>query len=130
VQIVIDASAIIAILFNEPSKTAIIEKTKSVDLVSPLSLTWEVGNAISASIKRGRITPEQGIQAIRQYNSIEIRLVDVDLEEAIIISSRLKLYAYDAYLLCCASNLKLPLLCLDKRMAQTAREIGIRTIEV
>jgi predicted nucleic acid-binding protein len=128
--IVVDASAILAVLLNETSRPAIIEATTGMEAISPSSLPWEVGNALSANVKRKRLTTEQAIQAVQAYHKISIRLIDVDIEQAIRISNELNLYAYDAYILLCAYVFKAPLLCLDKQMVKLAKGMGIKTVEV
>lgn len=40
------------------------------------------------------------------------------------------LYAYDAYVLDCASRHAAPLLTLDRGLKQAAKDIGIRLLEV
>ena len=129
-RIVVDASVIMAVLLNEVMKPEIIQATKGVLIVSPASLPWEIGNALSANVKRKRISPEQAIQAIQDFQKIDIRLVDIDLERAIRLSCEHNIYAYDAYLLACASGLGLPLFCLDENMIRIATRIGIKTMEV
>jgi predicted nucleic acid-binding protein len=46
------------------------------------------------------------------------------------LATKYNIYAYDAYLLWCAVIMKVPLLCPDKAMANLAKEMGIKTIEV
>ena len=130
VQIVVDASVILAVLLNETTKKAIIKNTQGAEIVSPSSLPWEVGNALSSNVRKNRISPEQAIQAAREYQKIDVRLIDIDLEQAIQISNRYRIYAYDAYVLECAARLRSPLLCLDSTMSLLAKEMGIELIEV
>jgi uncharacterized protein with PIN domain len=47
-NIVVDTSVIIAVITNEPHKPQLIDITREVDLLAPLSLHWEIGNAFSA----------------------------------------------------------------------------------
>ena len=129
-QIVVDASAVIAVLLNEASKPDIIQATVGAEIVSPASLSWEVGNALSANVKKKRISPEQALAAAHEYYTIDIRLIDIDIEEAIQLSNTHNIYAYDAYVLLCAASLKSPLLCLDGPMTNLAKSMGIVTIEV
>jgi predicted nucleic acid-binding protein len=129
-RIVIDASIVVAVLLNEPQKAAIVEFTKGTEVISPTSLPWEVGNAISANVRKKRITHEQAIQAIQDYHKIDVRLVDIDIEESIRISNQYHIYAYDAYVLLCAMIFKAPLFCLDEGMGNLAKLMGIKTIEV
>lgn len=129
-EIIIDASAIIAVIANEPEKAALIEMTKDTDLLAPLSIPWEIGNAFSAMLKRRRISVDQAVQALGIYSTIPIRLVDVELAEAIHLADRLNIYAYDAYLLCCAQRYKAPLLSLDQDLLTAARVLGLPVLEV
>ncbi len=82
-NIVVDASVLIAIVTNEPKKKELIELTRNVDLIAPHSIHWEIGNAFSAMLKRNRISVRDAIKAMRVYQKIPIRMVDVELEETI-----------------------------------------------
>lgn len=129
-DMVIDTSVIIAVIANEPGKKALVESTKGADLVAPHSVHWEIGNALSAMLKRHRISVEQAVRAVQIYRQIAIRFVEVELEEALEIADALGIYAYDAYLLRCALRYKSPLMTLDRRLAKAAKEIGANVVEV
>lgn len=128
-DIVIDASAIIAIVANEPEKASLIELTVGADLIAPASIHYEIGNAFSAMLKRQRITLSQVTTALRLCQSIPIRYVNVDLPAAMRIASELDLYAYDAYLLHCAEKYRSPLLTLDRKLGANAEAYGVTIIE-
>lgn len=55
-DIVIDTSVIIAVIANEPEKGDLVELTKGANLIAPLSVHWEIGNAFSAMLKRRKAT--------------------------------------------------------------------------
>ena len=129
-NIVVDTSVIIAVIANEPTKPTLIRLTKGADLIAPRSVHWEIGNALSAMFKRGRITVAQALQAVKVYRTIPIRLVDVELEQSLRIADTLGIYAYDAYLIRCALKYKSPLLSLDQRLADSAKRMKARVIEV
>ena len=129
-DLVIDTSAIIAVIANEPERQAIVAQAADSALVAPASVHWEVGNAFSAMFRRRRITLEQARLAIRSYEQIRIRFMDIDLTQSLELSEQLDIYAYDAYVLASALNLRLPLLTLDQRLATVAPLIGVRTLEV
>jgi predicted nucleic acid-binding protein len=129
-DIVVDTSVIIAVIANEPEKEALVELTKGANLIAPHSVHWEIGNAFSAMLKRERIRVEQAIQAIRLYRQIPIRFVDVELEESLKIADTLGIYAYDAYLIRCALKYKSPLISLDRKLVNAAKEMKARVIEV
>ncbi len=129
-EIVIDASAIIAVLVNETEKTALLKLTQGAHLLAPPSVPWQIGNAFSAMLKRRRITIAQAIQAVELYLRIPVRLVEVDLVEAIRLAEQLNLYAYDAYLLYCAAHYRTPLLTLDRGLIAAATTLGLDVAEV
>jgi predicted nucleic acid-binding protein len=129
-KIVIDTSVIIAVLTNEKHKKRLIELTNGADLVAPASLYWEVGNALSAMLKRKRITLEQTRCALAAYSEIAIRYYEVNLEETLSLCARANLFAYDAYFVACALKLKSPLLTLDNALLSVAEESGASIIKV
>jgi len=71
-DLVADTSTIIAVIANEPERPSLIAKSQGYDLTAPRSLYWEIGNAFSAMVKRGRITLEQANAAIEIYEQIPI----------------------------------------------------------
>ena len=129
-NLVIDASALIAVVTNEPEKAKLIRLTQNVDLIAPASVHWEIGNAFSAMLKRSRITVTDALQAIEAYQEIPIRFVDVELEEATKLADTLNIYAYDAYLIRCAIKYKSPLLSLDQRLVNSAQSAKAQIVEV
>lgn len=98
-------------------------------MVAPISLHFEIGNALSAMLKKRRVDFEMIRKLIRYYSEIQITFVNPDLENSLKISNQLKIYAYDAYFLDCALRFKLPILS-DKGLNMAARKINLKTIEV
>lgn len=129
-NVVIDTSAVIAVIANEPERAPIVELTVGASLVAPSSMHWEVGNTFSAMLRRNRITLAQAELAVDRYQQMLFRFVDVDLHQALRLSERLGLYAYDAYVLACAQRMRYPVLTLDKRLAVSAPLAGVDVLEV
>ena len=129
-NIVIDTSAIIAVVVNEPIKATLIEQTQNATLLLPHSVEWEIGNAFSAMFKRRRITTEQALQALAIYRQIPLRFVEIELEEAVKLAGDLDIYAYNAYLIRCAQKYKCALLTLDKGLRLAAARASVAVIEV
>ena len=129
-DVIVDASIIIAVIADEPEKLAIISLTSGANIAAPQSVHWEIGNAFSAMLKRNRVTLEQALKAVGVYRMIPIRFLDIDLEEALEISAQLNIYAYDAYLIQAARQYKLPLMTLDKNFLMYAEQKGVSVIEV
>ena len=129
-DIVIDTSAVIAVMSEQPEKVEMIQLTRGATLVAPASLNWEIGNALSAMFKRKAIEFTQAIRAMKAYRGIPIRLVDIDLEQALELSQQLNIYAYDAYMLACAINQRASILTLDRALREKARELKLAVLEV
>jgi len=127
-NIVVDTSAIIAVIINEPSKPAIIQATQQANLLAPTSVHWEIANTFSAMFRRNRIRLDNALQAITIYQQIPIRFVDVELIESLQIASQLNLYAYDGYLLRCAQKYHAPLLSLDRTLQEAAEMMDVTTV--
>lgn len=128
-NVVIDASALIAVVTNEPEKANLIELTQNVDLIAPHSVHWEIGNAFSAMLKRNRIQVSDALRAIEAYLSIPIRFVDVELDEVVKLANTLNIYAYDAYLIRAAIKYKSPLLSLDQSLMNSAKSVKAQIVE-
>ncbi len=129
-QLVVDTSVLIAVIANEPEKPVLIRATQGVELLAPAACHWEIGNAFSAMLKRNRITLAQAQQAIMAYRQIPIRLLDVDLGQALTLVDRLGIYAYDAYFIACAANQNCGLLTLDGGLRTAAKQVGVPVVEV
>ena len=129
-EIVVDASVLIAVIVNESEKERLVAITQEAELIAPMSVHWEIGNAFSSLLKRQRITLEQALQAIDMYLGIPVRFVEVELSNSLELAGELGLYTYDAYLLRCAEKFRLPLLTLDKHLMQAAKDKGVSILEV
>jgi predicted nucleic acid-binding protein len=51
-----------------------------------------------------RLTLAQAQAALRLYQRIPVRLVEVSFAQALALAARLNIYAYDAYMLACAEQ--------------------------
>ena len=124
-NITIDTSVLLAVCTNEPSKPRLIELTQGHHLLVPASVHWEVGNALSAMLKRARITGVQAQACILAYQQIPVTKIEVDLAAALELAERFQMYAYDAYLLTCAIAQRTPLLTLDRALMAAAKQLKI-----
>jgi predicted nucleic acid-binding protein len=129
-QLVIDTSAIIAVITNEGQKEALVQATTGAELVAPASVPWEIGNAFSAMLKRKRIDLAQATLAMTAFRQIPIRFVNIDLDTALGVAARYDLYAYDAYMIACAREQGCPLLTLDRGLVHAAKQANVTVAEV
>ena len=128
-QIVADTNTFIAVALNEPEKDMIIRLTEEHDLVAPEVLPFEIGNALTAMMKRNVLDADEVILAWDMIQHIPVYLRPIDIRSALNIATQYNIYAYDAYFLECALSLRSPLLTLDHQMKGTAQEIGIQVME-
>jgi predicted nucleic acid-binding protein len=129
-EIVIDTSAVLAVITHEPDRDRLLALADGVSLTAPASLPWEVGNAFSSMLKMRRLTLAQAQDALRLYQRIPVRLVEVSLAQALALAARLNIYAYDTYMLACAEQQRCPLLSLDRGLLQASRSLGVDIWEV
>ena len=126
----IDASVAMAVILNEPARAQLISETRGQDLISAPTLPWEVGNALSALLKRRRLDVDTARRALRAFERIAVRLPDVRVDRSVRLAAEHDIYAYDAYVIECARRYRTPLLSLDRRQCEAARDEGIEVIEV
>ena len=121
---------LIAVITNEEEKEKLIRITGKAELVAPLSVHWEIGNAFSSLLRRRRIKLQEALQAIGIYLQIPVRFVEVELTESLELADEMGLYAYDAYLLRCAAKYHLRLLTLDHQLMEAAKRRKVQVLEV
>jgi len=115
---------------EQPEKAEMIRLTRGATLIAPPSVHWEIGNAFSAMFKRRAIELPAAIKALSVYGAIPIRMIDIDLVQALQLSQQLDVYAYDAYILACAVNQHAPILTLDRGLRERARDLKLDVLEV
>jgi predicted nucleic acid-binding protein len=129
-EIVIDTSALLAVVAMEPERAELIRVSRGATLVAPSSVHWEIGNALSAMFKRKSIELDDALRVLDGYAAIPVRLVDPSLRQAVQLCRELNVYAYDAYVIACAINQRAPILSLDNLLKGRARSLKLDVIEV
>jgi len=128
-KIIADTNTFIAVALNEPEKDRIIRLTEGHDLIAPDVLPFEVGNALTAMMKKNALKKEEVATAWEAVQQIPVNLRYTEVKSALKLAIEHNIYAYDAYFLECAINLRGPLLTLDISMKRVARKIGISILE-
>ncbi|NKB72842.1 MAG: PIN domain-containing protein [Candidatus Latescibacteria bacterium] len=126
--IVADTNTFLAVTLNGPEKYPIVALTAGRELLAPEILPFELGNALTAMLKKRTLAATEVIAAWRAVNQIPVELKKIDIEAALNLAAEHTIYAYDAYFLECAQSNKAPLLTLDRGLAQVARTVGIETL--
>jgi predicted nucleic acid-binding protein len=128
-KIIADTNIFIAVALNEPEKNRIIQRTEGHDIIAPDVLPFEIGNALTAMMKKNTLNKDEVTTAWEVLQNIPVDLRQTDIKAALQISINYNIYAYDAYFLECAVKLRSPLLTLDLRMQRVAREMEIPILE-
>lgn len=129
-DIVIDTSALLAVIVDEPEREEIVNRTAGHTLIAPASVPWEVGNAFSAMFKKGRVSLEEAQEGVSIFERIPVRYTIPALAASLEIAHEYDLYSYDAYLLECALRRGAPLLTLDRRLVKAGKRLGVSCLEV
>jgi predicted nucleic acid-binding protein len=129
VELVVDTSALLAVLLDEPERAALLARTQGATLLAPGSVPWEVGDALIAGFRRRRLTPQEVRDAWASFERIPLRLLPVAVGNALALAEDLGLYAYDAYILETVRATRRPLLATDKRLQAAAVRLGLRIWE-
>lgn len=128
-KMVADTNTFLAVALDEPEKCDIVRLTTGHELVAPDVLPFEVGNALTAMVKKGVLSAAEVSAAWDAVEAIPVELRSIEIRAALDLAVRSRIYAYDAYFLECALSLRLPLLTLDRGMKHIARELSIHLVE-
>lgn len=129
-RLVIDTSALLAVLLDEPERPGILGATVGAQLCSPAALPWEMGNALTSLFKKRLLGLPLALQVLEAFTTIPIQQVDVDRTAAVALAHELRIYAYDAYFLQTARAMRCPLLTLDRGLRTAAKALRIQLVEV
>jgi predicted nucleic acid-binding protein len=116
---VVDASALAALLFDEPEAQDVAGRLEDGNLVAPALLSFEIA---SVCLKKLRNNPQQRealLAAFALYARMPIEIVEVDHADTLQLAEALGLSSYDAAYLWLAQKLAAELVTLDRRL-QTA----------
>ena len=114
----------------ELEEAKLITVTDGAELLAPESLHWELGNALAAQLRRGRLEADLVPVLLRAYRQIPIQFVEVSIEAALELAGDLGIHAYDAYMIACATKYRCPLLTLDRGLMRAAEQSGVEVMEV
>ena len=126
-SLVVDTSVVLAVALGEPEKPRLIRATKGVALLTPASMKWEIGNALSVMFKKKRITLGEAKKVWDICMDIPLQYVDVDPLQSLEISFEGDLYAYDAYMIACCMERKAALLTLNQTLSTKAVLFNVLT---
>lgn len=118
--IVVDASVIVATLFNEDGRGAWAEDLLArEDLLAPHILPAEVASVLRRLALAGQISADSASLAHRDLETLPVRLVPYAPLASRIWELRRSVTIYDAWYVALAEAYDLPLATLDRRLASS-----------
>ena len=120
---VIDASALAALVFDEPEADAIAERIHGCDLVAPTLLDFEMANVCLVKLRRHNAS-RAALLAAFAMPGLRIETVCVDQPAVVLLAEQTGLTAYDASYLWLARALGAGLITLDRELALVERRMS------
>jgi predicted nucleic acid-binding protein len=111
---VVDASALGAVLFNEPEADSVSAWLRGGQLVAPVLLEFEIANVCLTKIRRHADQREGLLAAYRMFRDFSVEFVEIDYFGALDLAEVTRLTFYDASYLWLAQRLAAELITLDK----------------
>jgi len=128
--IVVDASAVNAMLLREASAEAVIDALEDEEMfLAPSLVLYEVGNALATAARSGRISRDEALEFAETCAGLPW-VLDTQTSRAryratLALSVASGLTMYDAAFLEIAQLRSCPLVTLDRDLAKAARKLGV-----
>ena len=113
---VVDASAIAAVLFDEPEAAPVVASVGS-PLIAPGLLRYEMASICATKLGSEPRLAKLTLQRYRLFNGLDIEFIEPDWDALPLLARQWELSAYDAAYLQLALKRKAPLVTLDARLA-------------
>jgi predicted nucleic acid-binding protein len=113
---VIDASAIAAVLFDEPEAAPVVAGIAGL-LLAPSLLRYEMASVCAVKLRREPKSARPTLMRYRLLSGLDIEYVDPEWESLPLLARQWDISAYDAAYLQLALQRGAPLVTLDARLA-------------
>jgi predicted nucleic acid-binding protein len=123
---VVDASAIVAMVFAEPGSEASAQQLEGCQLLAPTMMPYEVANALWVKVRRDLERHDALFEQFRGFLNVRIEHCDVDLEAVVSFGLKRGLTVYDASYVWLALSRGARLVTLDRQMIAVASAAGVR----
>jgi len=117
---VVDASAVVALLFGEAEGPGIAERLRGADLIAPALLPFELANVCLKKIRRHPAQGDAIRTSFRMFDRMAVSVIEVDQGQALALAESSGLTAYDASYLWLARRMGSELVTLDRQLAAAA----------
>ncbi len=113
---VIDASALAALAFAEPSADAVIDEIDGHRLHAPTLVVFELMNVAWQRSRKQPAATGLFLEALDVLQGLGLRFRGIDQEQVVKLGLETGLTAYDASYLWLARALRMPLVTLDRKL--------------
>jgi predicted nucleic acid-binding protein len=120
---VIDASAFVALMFDEPEAPAVAVRLIDARLVAPRLLEFELASVCLRKLRQSPDQREKLLAAYRVRHRLRVETMDVDHLAVVVLADGSGLSAYDASYLWLAQSVGAELVTLDRKLDVAARSI-------
>ena len=122
-RIVVDASALAAVVFHEPREMEVIGILKSNEWFAPSLIDYEMASIARSKILKHSELANEIRTAFYTFSRIKFQRVRVDYADVIDLALKKNLTTYDASYLWLSSALRCTLLTLDAKLSKAAESI-------
>ncbi len=123
--VVVDASALAALLFGEPDAKAVAAQLADRQLTAPTLLRYELASVYLKKVRRYDSERSALTEMLRAYPQLGIEEVQPDADGTALLAEQTRLTAYDAAYLWIGRLLGAPIVTLDESLSKAARELGL-----
>lgn len=117
-RVVADASALAAVVFDEPGSEALDPRLKHAEIFAPAILQFELANVAWKKMRKNPAAAVSILSALRAaMDDGGIQWTDVNLVDVVLVATATGLTPYDASYLWLAGSLGADLVTLDTRLA-------------
>lgn len=121
--VVVDASALAALVFSEPERDIVARQLDGQALHAPTLLDYELASVAMKKLRKRTATAAALFAALDAVRHVPINRVQPDMVQVLALAAATDLTPYDASYLWLAKRLGLKLVTLDQALARAAERM-------
>ena len=122
---VVDASSVIALMFDEPAGERVALQLEDADLFAPELLGFEIVNACATKLRRYPDLRDEILHVFALQGGLAIETAEVDHAAVLGLAEQYRLTGYDASYLWLAQRLNAELVTLDRPLGRAAAALRL-----
>lgn len=121
--VVVDASAVAAVLFAEPGHESVARQLQGQALHAPTLIDYELASVTLKKLRRVPADAEALLGALHTVRRLRLKRLQPDMVQVLALAAVTGLTPYDASYLWVAQSMGLPLITLDRDLASAAERL-------